>query len=120
MVIPEFGNSDLFEERDVERPEPGVCEVLVRVIATSVNPIDTKLRADGSFAGLEPPVILGGDVSGVVEEVGPGVTEFAPGDEVYYTPEVFGPDSNQYEQAGGTRLSDRKRPTRKTPASPAS
>ena len=95
MVIPEFGNSDLFEERDVERPEPGVCEVLVRVIATSVNPIDTKLRADGSFAGLEPPVILGGDVSGVVEEVGPGVTEFAPGDEVYYTPEVFGPDSNQ-------------------------
>ena len=95
MVIPEFGASDLFEERDVERPEPGICEVLVRVFATSVNPIDTKLRADGSFAGLEPPVILGGDVSGVVEEVGPGVTEFAPGDEVYYTPEVFGPDSNK-------------------------
>jgi len=94
MVIPEFGGPDLFEERDVERPEPGLSEVLVRVFASSANPIDTVLRANGSFAGLEPPVILGADVSGVVEEVGPGVTDFAPGDEVYYTPEIFGPGSN--------------------------
>jgi NADPH2:quinone reductase len=94
MVIPKFGGPELFEERDVERPEPGPSEVLVRVFASSVNPIDTKLRADGSFAGLEPPVILGGDVSGVVEEVGAGVTDLVPGDEVYYTPEVFGPGSN--------------------------
>jgi len=95
MVIPEFGGPDLFEERDVDRPEPGPGEILVRVFASSVNPIDTKLRADGSFAGLEPPVILGADVSGVVEEVGAGVKDLAPGDEVYYTPEIFGPDSNR-------------------------
>ena len=95
MVIPEFGGPDLFEERDVPRPEPGPGEILVRVFASSVNPIDTKLRADGSFAGLEPLVILGADVSGVVEEVGAGVEDFAPGDEVYYTPEVLGPDSNR-------------------------
>lgn len=95
MVIPEFGGLDVFEERDVERPEPGPGEVLVRVVASSVNPIDTKLRADGGFAGLEPPVILGADVSGVVEEVGAGVEDLAPGDEVYYTPEIFGPDSNR-------------------------
>lgn len=95
MVIPEFGGPDLFEERDVERPEPGPGEVLVRVFASSVNPIDTKLRADGSFAGLEPPVILGADVSGVVEEVGAGVTDLETGDEVYYTPEIFGPGSNK-------------------------
>ena len=95
MVIPKFGDVDLFEERNVDKPEPGPGEVLVRVIAASVNPIDTKLRADGSLAGLEPPVILGGDVSGVVEEVGPGVADLAPGDEVYYTPEVFGPDTNK-------------------------
>jgi NADPH2:quinone reductase len=94
MVTPEFGGLDVFEERDVQRPEPGPGEVLVRVIASSVNPIDTKLRADGSFAGLEPPVILGADVSGVIEEVGPGVEDLAPGDEVYYTPEIFGPGSN--------------------------
>lgn len=95
MVIPEFGDPDLFEERDVERPEPGPGEVLVRVFASSVNPIDTKLRAEGSFAGLEPPVILGADVSGVVEEVEAGVTDLAPGDEVYYTPEIIGPESNR-------------------------
>lgn len=94
MVIPEFGPADLFEERDVQRPEPGPGEVLVRVVASGTNPIDAKLRADGSFAGLEPPVVLGADVSGVVEEVGPGVTDFAAGDEVYYTPELFGPGSN--------------------------
>jgi NADPH2:quinone reductase len=94
MVTPEFGGPDTFEERDVQRPEPGPGEVLVRVFASGTNPVDAKLRADGSFAGLEPPVILGSDVSGVVEEVGPGVTDFEAGDEVYYTPEIFGPGSN--------------------------
>ena len=94
MILPEFGDPNLFEERDVEKPESGPDEVLVHVFASSVNLVDTKLRADGSAAGLEPPVILGADISGVVEEVGPGVTDLAPGDEVYYTPEVVGPDSN--------------------------
>ena len=95
MVIPEFGGPELFEERDVERPEPGLGQVLVRVFASSVNPVDAKLRAAGSSRGLEAPMILGADVSGVVEEVGPGVTDLAPGDEVFYTPEVSGPDSNK-------------------------
>ena len=94
MVMPRFGGPELFEERDVERPEPGPGEVLVRVVVAGTNPIDAKLRADGSFAGLEPPVVLGSDVSGVVEEIGAGVADLAPGDEVYYTPEVFGPGSN--------------------------
>ena len=94
MILPEFGDPNLFEERDVERPEPGPGEVLVHIFASSVNLVDTKFRADGGSAGLEPPVILGADISGVVEEVGPGVMDLAPGDEVYYTPEVVGPDSN--------------------------
>ena len=94
MVMPRVGGPELFEERDVERPAPGPGEVLVRVVVAGTNPVDTKLRADGSFAGLEPPVVLGSDVSGVVEEVGAGVAEFGPGDEVYYTPEIFGPGSN--------------------------
>ena len=95
MVTPKFGGPELFEERDdVERPAPGPGQVLVRVLAAGTNPVDAKLRADGSFAGLEPPVILGADVSGVIEEVGPGVADLAPGDEVYYTPEIFGPGSN--------------------------
>jgi NADPH:quinone reductase len=94
MVTPQFGGADLFEERDVESPHPEAGEVLVRVVATGTNPVDAKLRTNGSSAGLEAPIILGADISGVVEEVGPGVTDLAPGDEVYYTPEVFGPRSN--------------------------
>ncbi len=77
MVTPQFGGPDLFEERDVERPQPGPGEVLVRVFAAGTNPVDAKLRAAGSSAGLEAPIILGADISGVVEEVGPAVTAFA-------------------------------------------
>ncbi|CAA9397915.1 MAG: Bifunctional protein: zinc-containing alcohol dehydrogenase; quinone oxidoreductase (NADPH:quinone reductase); Similar to arginate lyase [uncultured Rubrobacteraceae bacterium] len=94
MVTPRFGGVELFEERDLERPQPGPGEVLVRVVVAGTNPVDTKLRADGSFAGLEPPVVLGSDVSGVIEEVGAGVQDLTAGDEVYYTPEIFGPGSN--------------------------
>jgi NADPH2:quinone reductase len=94
MVTPRFGGTDLFEERDVERPVPGAGEVLVRVMAAGTNPVDAKFRAEGDSIGLEAPIVLGADVSGIVEEVGSGVTDLAPGDEVYYTPEVFGPRSN--------------------------
>jgi NADPH2:quinone reductase len=52
--------------------------------------VDAKLRHDGSWAGLKPPVVLGYDASGVVEGTGPGVKEFKAGDEIYFTPEIFG------------------------------
>jgi NADPH:quinone reductase len=94
MITPQFGPPDLFEERDTERPQPGPGEVLVRVVAAGTNPVDAKFRSSGDAIGLEAPIILGSDVSGVVEEVGAGVTDLAPGDEVYYTPEVAGPRSN--------------------------
>jgi NADPH:quinone reductase len=94
MVTTQFGGPDLFEERDVERPEAGPGEVLVRAVAVGTNPVEAKFRADGASIGLEAPVILGADVSGVVEEVGPGVTDLSPGDEVYYSKELFGPGSN--------------------------
>jgi len=94
MVTPQFGGPDLFEERDVEKPHPGPGEVLVRVVAAGTNPVDAKFRAAGGSIGLEAPIVLGADISGVVEEVGAGVTDLAPGDEVYYTPEVFGSRSN--------------------------
>ena len=94
MVLPEFGGPELFEERNVKKPDPGPGELLVRVVASATNPVDAVLRTNGSAMGLEAPVVLGADVSGVVEEVGVGVEEFEPGVEVYYTPEVFGPGSN--------------------------
>lgn len=70
-------------------PVPGPTGVLVKVHATSVNPVDTKIRQAGSWAGVEPPAIIGYDVSGVVEAVGDGVEDFDVGDEVFYTPEIF-------------------------------
>jgi NADPH:quinone reductase len=98
MVLPRFGGAELFEEGELERPSPGPGEVLVRVLASGTNPVDAKLRQDGSRAGLEPPVVLGYDGAGVVESVGAGVTEFKRGDEVYYTPEIAGNQLGSYAE----------------------
>jgi NADPH2:quinone reductase len=89
-VLSHFGPPEVLElaEIDPPRPEPG--QVLVRVIAASVNPVDAKVRAAGSWAGLQLPCVIGYDVSGVVEQLGPGVTDFAVGEDVFFTPEIFG------------------------------
>ena len=81
-----FGGPDVLELTETPKPKPIPTEVLVRVRATSVNPVDTFVRS-GAFPVLgDPPFILGWDVSGVVEEVVPGVTRFRAGDEVYGMP----------------------------------
>ena len=80
-----LGGPDVLELVDVPRPEPGPTEVLVRVAAAGVNPVDWKVRARGGFLG-EPPFTVGWDVAGVVEELGRGVTRFAPGDRVFGMP----------------------------------
>ncbi|MEZ0167201.1 zinc-dependent alcohol dehydrogenase family protein [Microvirga sp. TS319] len=98
MVITRFGGPDVFELRDIERPEPGPGQVLVRVIASGTNPVDAKIRQAGSWAQIPFPAVLGYDVSGVIEEVGPGVTEFKAGDEVFYTPEIFGNPLGSYAE----------------------
>ncbi len=73
-----------FRPIDLPRPQPGGGEVLVRVHASGVNPLDLKIRSGEAGHAKQPlPAILGLDMSGVVEEVGPGVTAFRPGDEVY-------------------------------------
>jgi NADPH:quinone reductase-like Zn-dependent oxidoreductase len=69
---------------DMPRPAPAVGQVLVRVRASGVNPLDTKIRAGKAEHAKQPlPAILGMDMAGVVEEIGPGVTAFRPGDAVY-------------------------------------
>ena len=88
IVLNSFGSTDVLDLRDVDQPEPGPGEILVKVHATSVNPVDTKIRERGSAYALEPPIILGYDVSGVIEAVGDGVDDLAEGDEVFYTPEL--------------------------------
>jgi len=98
MVISQFGKPDVFELKEVEKPKPGPGEVLVSVKASGTNPVDAKIRADGKWAQLDMPAILGYDVSGVVEETGPGVTDFKEGDEVYYTPQIFGNAKGSYAE----------------------
>ncbi|MFP2926334.1 zinc-dependent alcohol dehydrogenase family protein [Pyxidicoccus sp. 3LG] len=98
IVLPRFGGPELFEVRDVPTPTPGPGQVLVRVIASGTNPVDAKLRQDGTWAGLQPPSVIGYDASGVIEQVGPGVTDFKPGDEVFYTPEIFGNPHGTYAE----------------------
>ncbi|GHO50923.1 zinc-dependent alcohol dehydrogenase family protein [Ktedonospora formicarum] len=90
MVITDFGGPEVFQERDIEKPTPESNEVLVRVYASSINPVDYKIRQEGSWAGVKPPAVIGYDVSGVVEAVGLGVKNFKVGDEVFYTPEIPG------------------------------
>ena len=90
VVLTRFGGRDAFELRDVPVPPVGPRQLRVRVHASAVNPLDYQIRR-GDYADLVTlPAIIGHDVSGVVEETGADVTEFAGGDEVYYTPRIFG------------------------------
>jgi NADPH:quinone reductase-like Zn-dependent oxidoreductase len=80
-VLVGFGGVDQLELREVAEPQTGPGQVKVRVVATSINPIDWKLREGMKRPGmaLELPAILGRDASGEVVEVGSGVTRFRPG-----------------------------------------
>ena len=90
MVIRDFGGPERLELADVPRPSPGPGQILVAVKATSVNPVDTKIRRAGAWARVPMPAILGYDAAGVVAELGTGVTSLQVGDEVFYTPHIFG------------------------------
>src|SRR5580658_6543742 len=73
-----------FKEYNFGRRSARPHEVLVRVAASGVNPLDTKIRAGAAAHARHPlPAILGLDLAGVVEQVGEGVTTFRPGDEVF-------------------------------------
>ena len=90
---------------DVELPTPqiGAYDLLVRVEAVSVNPVDTKLRSPKPNVETQPRV-LGFDAAGTVEAVGAEVSGFKPGDEVYYAGDVTRPGSNAQHQAVDARL----------------
>ena len=72
------------ELSEVPRPKPSAGQVLVRIAASGLNPLDTKIRSGNAAHAKHPvPLVLGIDLAGVVEEVGPGVTAFKVSDEVY-------------------------------------
>ena len=78
----ELGGPEVLKLVSLPTPEPGVSEILIRVHAAGVNPIDGANRQTGAFVG-QPPFVLGWDVSGTVVAVGPGVTLYKPGDDVF-------------------------------------
>ncbi|HZU66664.1 MAG TPA: NADP-dependent oxidoreductase [Ktedonobacteraceae bacterium] len=104
IQVHDYGDADQLKLEEIPVPEPGEGEVLVRVYAAGVNPADWKVRS-GYFKAFSPttfPYIPGADLAGVVEKVGPGVSTFQPGQE------VFGRSSNgsyaEYAIAPANRL----------------
>ncbi len=82
IVINQFGGYDVFETADLPDPTPARGEVRIRVAASSVNPLELKIRSGAVPAGPAFPAILNADVSGIIDQVGEGVTRFKVGDAV--------------------------------------
>jgi NADPH:quinone reductase-like Zn-dependent oxidoreductase len=82
VQIHKFGGPEVLQFEDVPRPEPGAHEVLIRVHAAGVNPVDWKIR-EGRMGKIPLPSIMGVELSGEVEALGPDVTEFRVGEAVF-------------------------------------
>ncbi|WP_074401662.1 NADP-dependent oxidoreductase [Carnobacterium divergens] len=90
VVIENYGGKDQLKEMEVPMPKPTAHQVIVKEMATSINPIDWKLR-EGYLQQMmdwEFPIILGWDVAGVISEVGSDVTDWKVGDKVFARPET--------------------------------
>ncbi|RIW34718.1 NADP-dependent oxidoreductase [Bacillus salacetis] len=88
IVINQYGGKEVLKETDMDIPEIGSEQVLLEVHATSINPIDWKLR-EGHLQEKLPfdfPIILGWDAAGIIKETGKNVTEFKSGDRVFARP----------------------------------
>ncbi|TGK26907.1 zinc-dependent alcohol dehydrogenase family protein [Leptospira stimsonii] len=83
MIIRRFGGPEVFEEGEVTKPKLLPGHVLIKVKATSVNPVDYKIRKFGPPIAPAFPAVLHGDVSGIVEEVADNVSAWKKGDEVF-------------------------------------
>jgi NADPH:quinone reductase-like Zn-dependent oxidoreductase len=85
VVTKKYGTADVLEIQEVEKPIIGDNEMLVHVHASSVNPVDWKVRRGDVklLTGRRPPRILGADYAGTVVEVGKKVTGYKTGDEVF-------------------------------------
>ncbi|MFI1705065.1 NADP-dependent oxidoreductase [Streptomyces griseoruber] len=85
VVARRYGGPEALELMEIDKPEPGAGSVLIRVKAAGVNPVDRHVVAGhlDSILEVSLPLVPGFDVAGVIEAVGPGVTEFSAGDEVF-------------------------------------
>ena len=91
VVVHQFGGPEELKYEETADPVMNPDDVLIKIYATSVNPVDWKIRKGDRKGAGKFPMILGRDVSGVVERVGSEVTDFQPGDEVYANPDISRP-----------------------------
>lgn len=98
--VHNYGGPEVLRFEDAPRPTPDSGELLIRVQAASVNPLDWKVRAGymKDYIPLPLPFTPGWDVSGVVEAVGSGVTKFKKGDDVYARPDVTAHGDGAYAE----------------------
>lgn len=100
VLMTAAGSPKVLQVKEVVNPAVpiGNTELLVRLVAAGVNPIDTKLRNRGTFYPDQMPAILGCDGAGIVEAVGAGVQRFRPGDEVYFCYGGLGSHQGNYAE----------------------
>lgn len=99
VVMTAVGPANVLALREVPTPTlTGDHAILVKIHAAGVNPVDTKLRSRGTYYPDQLPAILGCDAAGVVTAVGPGVTRFRVGDEVYYCHGGIGGEGGNYAE----------------------
>ena len=89
MVMTDFGGPEVLVLQDFPEPDCGPGDLLIRVHAAAINPVDCKTRMAPRWGDRAPPMVLGFDASGVVEQVGSAVEGFAPGDAVYCSPALL-------------------------------
>ncbi len=111
--INEFGGPEVMKLEDIERPVPAADEILVKVFASGINPVDWVVRNGGndflrSFLTL--PMTIGWDAAGIVEETGSEVKDFKKGDAVYGVPNFPGTNGSYAEYCPGNASQFAKKP----------
>lgn len=117
IVVREFGEPEVMKIEELPKPEPGAGQVLVRIEAAGVNPVDTYIRTGTYAQKPDLPYTPGKDAAGTIEAVGDGVMKFKPGDRVYTADSITGtyaeyalcregqvhplPDNVTFEQGAG-------------------
>jgi NADPH:quinone reductase len=97
--IHEYGGPEVLVYEEVPTPEPGPAQILVRVEAATVNPVDVAVREDRFPTPKAPPKTLGSDGAGVVEQVGSDISSVKPGDEVFFSGLGVGSEGSYAEYA---------------------
>lgn len=98
IVFETYGGPDVLQIREVALPVPGPGQVRVAIYAAGTNPVDTGARRGSPWSGVRAPAIPGCDASGIIDAVGPGVSQFTPGEEVYYMVDVLNNQRGTYAE----------------------